>query len=404
MKLSQIKKNPNNPRVIKDNKFEQLKRSLSEFPKMLDLRPIIVDDNDVVLGGNMRLTALKDLGYKEIPDSWIRRASELTLDEQRRFIITDNASFGEWDWDLLASDWDADELAAWGLDLPGIIDVTQTEVTEDTAPALDQAEELNRKWQVKIDDLWQIGRHRLLCGDSTSAESYARLLNDRRADICITSPPYNVGDNATLNNSTHAVKTKYINAGSDDLSTENYSNLLDSFTKRALEYADFAFVNLQMVAGNKLALVDYLSLNREHLADILIWDKETAAPAMAERVMNSQFEFVFILASQEFPSRAIGKREFRGTVSNVYRGAQQRNNEFADSHAATFPLHLPAWLIKTFTDEKQIVLDPFGGTGTTLLACEQLNRECRMIELEPKYCAIILERLTKLGLATKRID
>lgn len=289
MKLSQIKKNPKNPRVIKDNKFEQLKQSLQEFPKMLDLRPIVIDDNDVVLGGNMRLAALKDLGYKEIPDSWIRRASELTEDEQRRFQITDNAAFGEWDWNLLASDWDADELAAWGLDLPDIIDVTETEVTEDAAPALDQAEELNRKWQVKTGELWQIGRHRLLCGDSTSAESYARLLNDRRADICITSPPYNVGDNATLNNNTHTTKTKYIGAGSDDLSIENYSNLLDSFTKRALECADFAFVNLQMVAGNKLALVDYLSLNREYLADILIWDKENAAPAMAERVLNSQF-------------------------------------------------------------------------------------------------------------------
>jgi hypothetical protein len=119
MKLSDIKPNPNNPRIIRDARFAKLKQSIEQFPKMLALRPIVIDGNNVALGGNMRLRALKELGYKEIPDDWVRRADELTEDEQRRFIIVDNVGFGENDWDVLANEWDADELTDWGLELPG---------------------------------------------------------------------------------------------------------------------------------------------------------------------------------------------------------------------------------------------------------------------------------------------
>jgi hypothetical protein len=120
MKLSQIKKNPQNPRLIKDEKFKRLKKSLQEFPQMMALRPIVVDADDVVLGGNMRLEALQALSMTEIPDEWVKRASELTEEQKQEFIIKDNAGFGEWDWDALASDWSELPLADWGLDLPEV--------------------------------------------------------------------------------------------------------------------------------------------------------------------------------------------------------------------------------------------------------------------------------------------
>ena len=116
MKLSEIKSNPNNPRVIKDHKFEKLKKSISEFPKMMELRPMVINEDNIVLGGNMRLKALKDLGYKEVPEEWVKRASDLTEEETRRFIIADNVGFGEHDWDLLANEWNTEELEDWGLD------------------------------------------------------------------------------------------------------------------------------------------------------------------------------------------------------------------------------------------------------------------------------------------------
>ena len=118
MKLTEIKPNPDNPRVIRDEKFKRLCKSIQEFPKMMELRPIVVDENSMVLGGNMRLKALQSLGFKEIPDNWVKLASDLTDEEKDRFIITDNAGFGEWDWDVLANEWNAEDLVQWGLDVP----------------------------------------------------------------------------------------------------------------------------------------------------------------------------------------------------------------------------------------------------------------------------------------------
>jgi hypothetical protein len=118
IKLTTIKSNPNNPRVIRDEKFKKLVKSIEEFPKMMALRPMVVNEDMVVLGGNMRLKALKELGYKEVPNDWVKSAKDLTEDEIRRFIIADNVGFGEHDWEMLANEWDVEELTDWGLDIP----------------------------------------------------------------------------------------------------------------------------------------------------------------------------------------------------------------------------------------------------------------------------------------------
>jgi hypothetical protein len=125
--ISEIKPNPNNPRVIKDDKFDKLVKSIQEFPKMLEIRPIVVNDDMIVLGGNMRLKACKAAGLKEVP---VIKASELTEDEQRQFIIKDNVSGGEWDWDMLANEWDSEQLEEWGLDVGGF-DVDADDMTDE---------------------------------------------------------------------------------------------------------------------------------------------------------------------------------------------------------------------------------------------------------------------------------
>ena len=118
MKLKDIHVNPDNPRIIKDERFKKLCKSIKEFPKMMTLRPIIIDNEGMILGGNMRFKALKELGYKDVPDEWVKRDSELTEAEKQRFIIADNIGFGEYDWDILANEWDKDDLIEWGLDIP----------------------------------------------------------------------------------------------------------------------------------------------------------------------------------------------------------------------------------------------------------------------------------------------
>ena len=122
MKLSELKQNPNNPRIIKDDKFKKLVKSIEEFPEMMSKRPIVcvtdVDGKIYPLGGNMRLKALQELKYKEVPDEWVQMADEWTEEQRREFVIKDNVGFGEWDWEDLANNWDAEKLEAWGLDLP----------------------------------------------------------------------------------------------------------------------------------------------------------------------------------------------------------------------------------------------------------------------------------------------
>jgi hypothetical protein len=118
--INTVKANPNNPRIIKDDKFAKLVKSINEFPQMLNLRPIVVNDDMVVLGGNMRLKACKEAGLKEIP---IIKASELTEQQQKEFIVKDNVGYGEWDWSDLANNWDSEQLEEWGLDIPGFSDV-----------------------------------------------------------------------------------------------------------------------------------------------------------------------------------------------------------------------------------------------------------------------------------------
>jgi hypothetical protein len=133
MKLSDIKPNPNNPRLIKDDKFQKLVNSIREFPKMMSLRPMVVNSENIILGGNMRFKALKELGYKDIPDDWVKRADELTDDEARRFIIADNVEFGDDDWTALIDGWDVEKLDDWGLKNPfKTVDISKTEPPEKT--------------------------------------------------------------------------------------------------------------------------------------------------------------------------------------------------------------------------------------------------------------------------------
>lgn len=142
MKLSQIKVNPSNPRIIRDEKFKKLVNSIREFPKMMELRPIIIDEENIIQGGNMRFRALKELGFKEIPDSWVKQGKDLTPEQWREFVIKDNVGFGEWNFEDLANEWDTDQLKEWGFDFPnwaaGVDENNMTDedvdITEDFDP------------------------------------------------------------------------------------------------------------------------------------------------------------------------------------------------------------------------------------------------------------------------------
>jgi len=190
VKLSEIKSNPNNPRIIKDDKFRKLVKSIQEFPKMLEIRPVVVNADMIVLGGNMRLKACKEAGLKEVP---VIFADDLTDEEQKQFIIKDNVGFGEWDWDMIANEWDADQVEEWGLDIPEFSIKEELEAEEDDYEIPDEVQT-----DIVLGDFFEIGEHRLLCGDSTCSDTVANLMNGEKADMVFTDPPYNIGFKGTM--------------------------------------------------------------------------------------------------------------------------------------------------------------------------------------------------------------
>jgi len=388
VKLTSVRANPNNPRVIRDEKFAKLKQSIIDFPEMLEKRPLVCytkGDHYIVLGGNMRLKALSDIGAKEIP---IILADEWTEEQRAQFLIKDNVGFGEWDWNTLANEWDANKLTEWGLDLPPM-DAIELEAEEDNYEMPDELQT-----DIVLGDLFQIGEHRLLCGDSTDSDQVAKLMNSEKAAIAFTSPPYNAGKSEALTGNTHTTDNKY-NEYNDNQKQSDYLGLLIGFTNNALMNAEYLICNIQSLAGNKIALIDYLYQYKNNFIDVAIWDKGHGQPAMAENVMTSAWEYMFFISSKENATRAIPNAGFRGTVPNIYRGNPQRNNEFSSVHAATFPIDLPEWALQ-FTKQGDIVLDQFIGTGTTMVASHQLKRKCYGMELDPKYCQVIIDRMIKL--------
>ena len=140
--IKQVLPNPDNPRFIKDYKFEKLVKSIKEFPQMLDLRPIVVNQDMIVLGGNMRLKACEEAGLTEVP---IIFADNLTPEQEKEFIIKDNSSFGEWDWDLLANEWNTDQLADWGLDIPNF------DIDNEVEDEKDLSDQLEQSFKIEID-------------------------------------------------------------------------------------------------------------------------------------------------------------------------------------------------------------------------------------------------------------
>ena len=266
---------------------------------------------------------------------------------------------------------------------------------QDAEPKLDQADELNKTWQVKTGDIWLVGQHRLMCGDSTKADDVARLMNGAKADLCFTSPPYALGNSIALsgNKSMSAKSSAYIDYQDNP---DEWNSLMSGWFAASYSAVSKVWIlNVQPLAGNKRNLIRFIADNADRLVDIATWDKGHAAPQMAAGVMTSSFEWMIIFGANDGASRAIPMSSWRGTVDNVYAGHGQHKNEFSEVHAATMPLHVPTWVMQTLCDQSRSVYEPFCGTGTTLIAAEQLNRKCYGMEISPAYCAVILQRATE---------
>ena len=366
IKLTTIKSNPNNPRVIRDEKFKKLVKSIEEFPKMMGLRPMVVNEDMVVLGGNMRLKALKELGYKEVPNDWVKSAKDLTEDEIRRFIIADNVGFGEHDWELLANEWDAAELADWGLDIPGFEVDEVLEAEEDDFEVPNEIET-----DIVLGDLFEIGEHRLLCGDSTDIEQVEKLLNGDKPELVFTDPPYGNGTSGKYGRGQLGVRTI--------LNDDNFQCVDDFFNLRICD----AYVFFLQWRTFKEA-IQTLENNELQLKTIAVWDKKNAGLNGAGG-MSEQWEAIIVAGNIKYS-------RFGGNVFNVSREQKKRIDS---PHPHQKPIELLSDLLEYFQDYKLLV-DPFSGSGSTMVASHQLNRKCYGMELDPKYCQVIIDRMKKL--------
>jgi DNA modification methylase len=472
-KVSEVKANPNNPRVIKDDKFQKLVKSIQDFPEMLELRPIVVNNDGIVLGGNMRLKACKEAGLKEVP---VIKAEDLTEEQQKEFIIKDNVGFGEWDWADLASNWDAEELTEWGLDLP-TDSFIEMEAVEDDFEVSEDGIETN----IVLGDLIEIGEHRLLCGDSTDSDQVARLMDGEKADMAHNDPPYgmkkenegvlndnlNFNDLLDFNRDWIAVQFMHIKEngswycwGIDEPLMDIYSNIIKPYVSqnkatfrnlltwnkgfgqgqttesfRMFPIADekCLFVMLGVQGFNDSAENYYEGW--DSIRDYFIGEKNKLGwniSKIIEITGKSSASHYFAKSQWFFPTRdhydsmkkeANGKaflkeydeikkeydeikKEFYSTrayfnnthdnMNNVWNFERHKKTGIEGGHATPKPIPLCERAIKSSCPDGGLVLDFFLGSGSTMVASHQLKRKCYGMELDPKYCQVIIDRMKKL--------
>ena len=378
---------PTNPRQWTQTELNKLKKSLQETPELLEARGILVypwEGKYLVLGGNMRLSALKALKAKDAP--CIVFPEDTPIDKLKEVVIKDNGSFGAWDFDQLANEWGDLPLVDWG------VPAWETEradaaLSEDAVD--DDFDESEVKESIcKPGDLWILGEHRLLCGDSTKPDDISRLMDGELADLWLTDPPYNVA---------YEGKTK------DRLTIENDSKGDSEF--RDFLIACYAAANANMKGGAAFYIwhADSEGYNFRYachevgwkVRECLIWQKNT-----------------MVMGRQDYQWKhepcLYGWKE--GASHNWYSDRKQttllafdrptRNAE----HPTMKPIPLFAYQMCNSTKPGDLVLDSFGGSGTTLIAAEQMRRRSRLMELDPHYCDVIIARWEKFtGLKAERI-
>lgn len=373
LESNELKPNKKNPRTINKNELKKLVESITGFKEMLKVRRILVDENNKILGGNMRYQACKKAGIKTIPVMRVHGWSEKQKEE---FIIKDNISSGEWDWDALANEWDSSKLLDWGLSIDTTWDDSEKEELEDDNFKI--PDEVQTK--IKEGDIITIGEHRLFCGDATKDESYNKLFEDKESDLLITDPPYNVN---------YEGKTKEkLKIQNDKLDDNSFFQFLSDFFKSAYK-------------------------KQKPGASYYIWHADSEGANFRQSMAQSGVKVRQCLIWVK-NSMVMGRQDYHwkhepclygwkdGASHNWYTDRKQttvlefdRPNRNAE-HPTMKPIPLIGYQIQNSSKPQDIIVDPFCGSGTTMIASQQLKRICYAMELDPIYCQVIIDRMISL--------
>jgi site-specific DNA-methyltransferase (adenine-specific) len=320
----------------------------------------------------MRLRAAKELKMKELP---VEMADDWTEEQRREFIIKDNVGFGEWNWSELANDWDVEQLTEWGLDVPGF-DQQTLEAEEDDFEVAEGGIETD----IVLGDLFEIGDHRLLCGDSTQTDTFGKLFGDQLADLVVTDPPYNVAYEGKTK-AKLTIKNDSMKDGDFYQFLYDFYTALGSYTKAGgawyVWHADSEGANFRKAMSDSGIMVK----------QCLIWIKNSMVMGRQDYQWKHE---PCLYGWKEGAAHGWYSDRKQTTVLNFDR--PQRNAE----HPTMKPIPLFAYQIGNSSKQGDIVADGFGGSGTTMVACHQMNRKAYLVEFDPKYCQVIIDRMLKL--------
>jgi len=363
-KLRDLKPWPRNPRVIKSKQAERLVESVNDFGQV---ETLAIGPNDGELyNGHQRLSVLAG-AYGLDYEVDVRVASRPLSEKERErlTVYLHRGTTGDFDFDILANEFEVDDLLSWGFDAFELgIEEPEADAGSDTEPQIDKAEELRAKWDVSLGQLWQLGDHRLICGDCTDAATVARLMGGEKADALLTDPPYGIGVDRSMH---EKGGQQYGNAAASKrhYADTNWDN--STPTKSVIDYLVSLATEVILWGGN------YFELSPTRC--YLVWDKQNDGNQFADCELA--------WTNLDKPVRLI---------RHMWNGMIRKGGEDRLSHPTQKPLDVIVWCIEQFERNPKIILDTYLGSGTTLIACENLGRKCRAVELSPAYVAVALQR------------
>jgi len=369
----------NNPKKHPDTQVDKIASSIKNYGFTV---PVVVDGQNEIIMGHGRLQAARKLGLAEVPCIVRDDLSEAQVKALR---IADNkVSESEWDIELLLLELEEiEDFTGFALDEIQDLSGDDKEIIEDEVP------EPPDEPVTKSGDLWILGRHRLLCGDSTKAEDVERLMDGKKADMVFTSPPYNANAKTGEGDVFQSKKSVAMYQGvfDDNLPSDEYIGVAKKALENCFSVTDgYIFWNVSYNANSRFEYIRQIEDKLEYLIEQVCWKKTSAIPLKGSMRRAWEPVYVFSVKGNVLDGDAV--------VSNVW-DISNTHSQYKN-HKACFPVGLPTKGIEAVKKKNGIVVDVFGGTGTTLIAAEQLNRICYMMEIDPKYCDVIVERWENL--------
>jgi len=381
--INELRPSEYNPRKASKKEYEDLKKSIERFG-LVD--PIIVNSaenrKNIVVGGHFRLRVAKDLGIKQVPVVYVNIPD---IEREKELNLRLNKDLGEWDFDLLAN-FDEDLLKSVGFESEELDKVFDLDSEQN--PKEDEVPELRKETHIKYGDIFQLGQHRLMCGDATKKEDVEKLMKGEKADMVFTDPPYAVyGSSTALQNK--IVDDKMIRPFFRDVL--EMSKTFSKLFSHIYVFSDWRSYAAWWEASKTVKLP---------IKNCIVWDK---GGGLGTLYMLCHEFIIFLINIPEQKKLTEKRKSGIKTIigkPNVWRF----NRESKREHLSAKPIELCEYGIQNSSERGHIVLDLFGGSGSTLIACEKLNRRCYMMEIEPIYCEIICERFEKFTGKKKKKD